>query len=254
MFTDNADLKKLTKSSKILNNILGKLRNAILNGERDLYELDLYASKLLKDFNSKSAFKDYKPDFANISYPFHICASVNDEIVHGLPSKDKVLQEGDIVTIDLGLEHDGWFSDSAFTIGIGNITSNNSNLIKSCESAFEAAINECKVGNTIGDIGYAIQDSVLNDGFSVVFSLYGHGIGKQLHEEPNIYNFGTRGAGYKLHEGLSFCIEPIIADGCYEFYEKDDQWTLLTTNSKNSSHYEHTIALTKDGPLILTRD
>lgn len=254
MFQDNADLKKLQKTSIILNRILSKLQQSLQNGERDLHELDIYASRLLKDFNAKSAFKDYKPDFAEISYPYHICASVNDEIVHGLPHHGKILKDGDIVTIDLGLEHDGWFSDSAFSIGIGSISDVNTRLIKGAELAFEAALHECVIGKTLGDVGYAIHDSVVNDGFSIIFSLYGHGIGKSLHQEPNVYNFGSRNSGYVLHEGLSICIEPIIADGCYEFIEKEDKWTLSTANSKNSSHYEHTVAITKDGPLVLTRN
>ena len=254
MFLDKLELEGLAKSGKILAKILRLIKESIISGERDLFELDLLAEKLLLDNNSKSAFKDFQPDFASSPFPHFICTSVNEELVHGLPSKNKYLKEGDIVSVDLGLVHDGWFADSAFTIGIGKIQENHKSLIENCESAFEAGLKQCYVGNRLGDVGFAIHEDATKNLNSVALGLMGHGIGRSLHEKPDVLNFGKQGTGLVLFEGLSICIEPIIIDGDYSIKELKDGWTLTTEDGSFAAHYEHTVAITKEGPLVLTRE
>jgi methionyl aminopeptidase len=254
MFMDKSELNSLAKSGKILSKILNQIKMAITNGERDLNELDLLAKKLLLDYNSKSAFKDFQPDFATSPFEYYICASVNEELVHGLPTKGRILQDGDIVSIDLGLEHDGWFADSAFTIGIGEIKQNHKLLIEGTEKAFEAALQECIIGKKLGDLGHAVQETAAANKHAVALGLMGHGIGRSLHEKPDVLNFGRPNTGIDLFEGLSICIEPILIDGLYSIKELEDGWTLVTEDGSFAAHYEHTVAITKDGPLVLTRE
>ena len=254
MFLDKSELNSLSKSGKILSKILNQIKMAIANGERDLFELDLLAEKLLSDNNSKSAFKDFQPDFANSPYPHFICSSINEELVHGLPAKGRILKDGDIVSIDLGLEHDGWFADSAFTIGIGEIKERHKLLIEGTEKAFDAALQNCYVGKKLGDLGYAVHETAIENMHSVALGLMGHGIGRSLHEKPDVLNFGKPDTGLELFEGLSICIEPILIDGLYSIKELEDGWTLTTEDGSFAAHYEHTVAITKDGPLVLTRD
>jgi methionyl aminopeptidase len=254
MFLDKDELASLAKSGKILSKILSEIKQTILNGEKDLNELDLKAACLLKDYKSISAFKDFQPDFANSPFPHYICTSVNDELVHGLPTKGRQLKDGDIVSIDLGLVHDGWYADSAFTVGIGEIKNQHKLLIENTEKAFEAGLALCKLGNKLGDVGYAIHESAIENCHSVALGLMGHGIGRKLHEKPDVLNFGKQDTGLELFEGLSICIEPILIDGPYSINEHDDGWTLTTDDGSFAAHYEHTIALTKDGPLVLTRE
>jgi len=254
MFMDKSELNSLAKSGKILSKILNQIKMAITNGERDLNELDLLAKKLLLDYNSKSAFKDFQPDFATSPFEYYICASVNEELVHGLPTKGRILQDGDIVSIDLGLEHDGWFADSAFTIGIGEIKQNHKLLIEGTEKAFEAALQDCIIGKKLGDLGHAVQETAAANKHAVALELMGHGIGRSLHEKPDVLNFGRPNTGIDLFEGLSICIEPILIDGLYSIKELEDGWTLVTEDGSFAAHYEHTVAITKDGPLVLTRE
>lgn len=251
---DKSELNSLAKSGKILSKILNQIKMAITNGERDLNELDLLAKKLLLDYNSKSAFKDFQPDFATSPFEYYICASVNEELVHGLPTKGRILQDGDIVSIDLGLEHDGWFADSAFTIGIGEIKQNHKLLIEGTEKAFEAALQDCIIGKKLGDLGHAVQETAAANKHAVALGLMGHGIGRSLHEKPDVLNFGRPNTGIDLFEGLSICIEPILIDGLYSIKELEDGWTLVTEDGSFAAHYEHTVAITKDGPLVLTRE
>lgn len=254
MFLDKSELTSLSKTGKILSKILDKLKSKIINGERDLSELDLYTERLLKDYNSESAFKNFQPDFANSPFPCYLCTSVNEELVHGLPLKGRILKDGDIVSIDLGISHDGWYSDSAFTIGIGKISENHKALIENTEASFEAALQLCFEGNKLGDLGYAIHEKAIENFHSVALGLCGHGIGRSLHEKPDVMNFGSKNTGLELFNGLSICIEPILIDGNYTIKEMEDGWTLSTEDGSFAAHYEHTVAITKDGPLVLTRE
>lgn len=252
MFYCESDLKGLQKSAKILSYILDKLKNSIVNGERDLSELDYLAGKLLLDNNSQSAFKGYKPDFSKNSYQYNICTSVNDEIVHGLPLKDKILVDGDIVSIDMALSHEGWFSDAAFTIGIGNISQTSKKLIQTAELCFKSGLDSCYPGKTTGDVGYCIHSVARTNGFEIAYGLTGHGIGHTLHEKPNVYNHGPAAYGDIIMEGMSLCIEPIIVQGSHLIVESEDGWTIKTADGMLAAHYEHTVAVTSKETIILT--
>ena len=256
MFTTPQELQCLKNSGEILSEILSAIKKSILDGEREIYKLDDLAAKMLIELDARS-FKGYKPDFADDAYEYNICASVNNEIVHGLPSKDKILKDGDIVSIDMAVEHNGWYADSAFTIGIGEISESNKNLIFTAEDCFNKALEICQVGNTLGDVGHIINGTAKARGLSIAHALSGHGIGKALHEDPYVKNFGLPNEGLIIEPGMSFCIEPMLIDGDHmisEYFEgKTDGWTLYTIDGGNSSHYEHTIAITENGPLVLTR-
>jgi len=257
MFNTQEELISLSESSKIVGKVLNSIKESILGGERELSKLDNLASALLEEFGAKSAFKGYQPDFADSPFQYHICASVNNEVVHGLPSEGRFLQDGDIVTIDLGASYNGWCADSAFTIGIGEISDNDRLLIETTERCFNEAAKLCYPGNTLGDIGNAITTIAEFNNFYVAFALSGHGIGKELHEQPPVYNFGKPGSGPVIEVGMSFCIEPIIIAGTSMIGEENngisDGWTIYSADGSKAAHYEHTIAITEDGPLILTR-
>lgn len=255
MFKSQEEYLKLEKSGKILFFILTSIKNAIINGERSVNKLDNLAEEMLKHYDARSC-KGYLPDFADIPFAYNLCASVNNEIVHGLPTKDKFLNDGDIVSIDMAIEHDGWFADSAFTIGVGNISDERTKLINATESCFQKGFEACTLGNTVGDIGHAIYSEAKKNGFSIAFALSGHGIGKTLHEDPYIPNFGNRGEGIKIEPGMSFCIEPMLIAGDTMISEtymgKNDGWTIYSLDGTDTAHYEHTIAITDNGPIILT--
>lgn len=257
MFNTQEELISLSESSKIVGKVLNSIKESILGGERELSKLDNLASALLEEFGAKSAFKGYQPDFADSPFQYHICASVNNEVVHGLPSEGRFLQDGDIVTIDLGASYNGWCADSAFTIGIGEISDSDRLLIETTERCFNEAAKLCYPGNTLGDIGNAITTIAEFNNFYVAFALSGHGIGKELHEHPPVYNFGKPGFGPVIEAGMSFCIEPIIIAGTSMISEENngisDGWTIYSADASKAAHYEHTIAITEDGPLILTR-
>ncbi len=256
MFTNQEEYKKLERSGEILFLILTSIKNAIINGEKSLHHLDLIAEEMLNHYNARSV-KGYLPDFADIPFEYNLCASINNEIVHGLPKKDKFLKDGDIVSIDMAIEHDGWFADSAFTIGVGQISDSRKKLIEITESCFEKGFEACKIGNKIGDIGHAIFTEAKSNGFSIAFALTGHGIGKSLHEDPHIPNFGKPGEGLDILPGMSFCIEPMLIAGDHmiseSYMNNYDGWTIYSNDGSDTAHYEHTIAITHDGPVILTR-
>lgn len=257
MFNTQEELISLSESSKIVGKVLNSLKESILQGQRELSELDRLASSLLQEFGAKSAFKDYQPNFADSPFQYHICTSVNNEVVHGLPSEGRFLQDGDIVTIDLGASYNGWCADSAFTIGIGEISDDDRSLIETTERCLNEAIKLCYPGNTLGDIGNAITTIANFNNFHVAFALSGHGIGRELHENPPVYNFGKPGSGQVIEAGMSFCIEPIIIAGTQMISEENngvsDGWTIYSADGSKAAHSEHTIAITEDGPLVLTR-
>ena len=252
MFYCDDDLKNLEKSAKYLSKILNQIKLVIQNGERDLYELDYLAQKLLKDYKCKSAFKNYKPDFSKVAYKYHICTSVNDEIVHGLPSKGRIVKEGDILSVDMALEHNGWYADAAFTIGIGQIKDSHKKLIETAELAFKTGLDLCYPGKTTGDIGFGIHTTARKNGFEIAYGLTGHGIGKSLHEKPNIYNHGPAAYGEIIMEGMSLCIEPLIVEGSHVIAEQPDGWTFKTSDGLMAAHYEHTVAVESARTLVLT--
>lgn len=239
-----ADLEMMKMSGKVLAKIMQKLKEFIGEGRRTI-EIDQLAEELLRKENAVSAFKGYK------GFPAHICASVNEEIVHGIPN-DTILSEGDIISLDLGINYEGYFSDAALTICIGKVNSRIKKLIEITKKALVLGIKQARVNNHLSDISSAIQSYVERQGFSVVRQFVGHGIGKSLHEEPEIPNFGSPHQGPLLKAGMCFAIEPMVNMGTWEAKILYNGWTAVTKDGLPSAHFEHTVAITDKGPEILT--
>ncbi len=208
-------------------------------------ELDAAAGAFIRERGGIPTSEGYK------GYPKAICISPNDVVVHGIPDRFEV-SEGDLVTIDVGVTLDGYIADSAYTFGVGEIDPEAQRLLDVAQDALAAGIAEAVVGNRVGDVSHAIQEVVEAGGFSVVRSLVGHGVGRHYHEDPHIPNFGERGRGPRLSEGMTIAIEPMITAGSSEVLVMDDGWTIRTADSSLSAHFEHTVAITADGPRILT--
>ncbi len=203
-------------------------------------ELDDIAARFIRKNNGTCSFWQYN------GYPAHICASVNDQVVHGIPSRHTVLRDGDIVSLDIGVFYQGYHSDSARTFAVGNISPEAEKLIRVTEESFYEGLKMAQAGNRVFDIGAAVQNHAEKNGFSVVRSLVGHGVGSALHEDPEVPNFGTPGRGARLMPGMTLAIEPMVNQGTYHVNTLADEWTVVTADGKLSAHYEHTI-LVKDG-------
>jgi len=210
--------------------------------------LDAIAEELIRSRGGVPAFKGYP---GPTPFPASICASVNDEVVHGIPNGN-ALREGDVLAIDCGVVLDGWVSDAARTYAIGTVSPIAARLIEATRVSLHLAIDACRVGRHVGDIGHAVQTEIEAAGFSVVQSLVGHGVGRSMHEEPQVPNVGRPGAGPQLIEGLVIAIEPMVNIGRHEVVLGDDGWTITTRDGSLSAHWEHTVAVTADGPRILT--
>ena len=195
-----------------------------------------------------------KPSFLGYGgFPGSACISVNEEIIHGIPRADKILREGDIVKLDVGACYKGFHGDSANTFGVGNISDEAKRLIETTKESFFKGAAKAVAGNRIGDIGSAVYDHAVSNGYGVVKRYVGHGVGHDLHEDPEVPNFGTAGRGARLFPGMTIAIEPMINEGTFEVKEKNDGWTVVTADGKLSAHYEHTVLITPDGePLLLT--
>lgn len=209
-------------------------------------ELDRYAESRCKDLKVKPAFKGYS------GFPACVCISVNHEVVHGIPSLKRVLKNGDIVGLDFGVSHEGWYGDSARTVAVGKISPEAQKLLDVTQESLRRGIAECREGNRVFDIGHAIQKYVEPFGFGVVREFVGHGIGKSLHEEPQVPNYGPKGKGLALKVGMVLAIEPMINAGTHEVKVLEDGWTAVTRDRSLSAHFEHTVAITANGPEILT--
>jgi methionyl aminopeptidase len=208
-------------------------------------ELDSAAGAFIREHGGIPTSEGYK------GYPKAICISVNDVVVHGIPG-ELVVDEGNLVTIDVGVTLDGYIADSAYTFGLGDIDEEDQRLLDVAQDALAAGIGEAVAGNRVGDVSHAIQEVVEGGGFSVVRSLVGHGVGRHYHEDPHIPNFGEPGRGPRLSEGMTIAIEPMITAGAPEVLVEDDGWTIRTKDGSMSAHFEHTVAITADGPRILT--
>jgi methionyl aminopeptidase len=222
-----------------------KLQASLQPGMRTL-DIDLLSEELIRKEKALAAFKNYK------GFPGTACISVNEEIVHGIPGS-RVILEGDIVSIDLGVNYEGYFSDMAVTLGVGKVDPARLKLITVTKQALEIGIKQAQVGNYLTDISHSIQSFVEEQGFSVVRQFVGHGIGMALHEEPEIPNFGRPGLGPRLKSGMVLAIEPMINRGSWECKIIENGWTAVTTDGYPSAHFEHTVALTDKGPIILTQ-
>ena len=239
-----AEIESLRKSGKILAKVVEALRGSIRPGIATK-DIDQEAEKLIEKFGAKPAFKGYR------GFPGSICTSINHEVVHGIPSS-RVLEEGSIVSVDIGLVLEEYFADTAFTVGIGKITPVLVRLIDVTREALYRGIKQARAENHLSDVSFAIQNFVESNNFSVVRDFVGHGIGTMLHEDPEVPNFGLPHAGPVLKEGMVLAIEPMVNAGTWRTRILEDGWTVVTADGKPSAHFEHTVAITAKGPEILT--
>lgn len=216
------------------------------------WELDQYAEQLVRSYGDIPAFQGYKPQGMKTKFPGTLCTSVNDEIVHGIPSKQVILTEGDVITIDLGVCHNNVFTDAAITIPVGNVSQKIIDMIHVAEDALYVGINMVKPGNTTGDIGHAIEQFI-HKRYGIVEGFSGHGVGRYIHEDPYVPNFGKPGTGEKLVPGMTIAIEPMLTLGKKYWDIMDDEWTVVTQDGSVAVHVEHTVLVTDDGYEILTK-
>ncbi|MBO8131462.1 MAG: type I methionyl aminopeptidase [Candidatus Marinimicrobia bacterium] len=243
---NDEEIKKMRESCQIAYQTVVMLGKYIKPGIKTKV-LDRLAYEFIVSKNAKPAFKGYK------GYPATICISINEQVVHGIPG-DRILKEGDIVSVDIGTLKNGYYGDVAYTYAVGDIDDEKKRLLEVTEKALYKGIEKAVPGNYLSDIGHAIQSHVEANGFSVVRTLVGHGIGRNLHESPEVPNYGEPGRGPELRTGMTLAIEPMVNTGTFEVYTLEDGWTVVTLDGKPSAHFEHTIVITDNGPEILTRD
>ncbi len=242
---DPIEVDILRKAGKILISIIEEIKGSLTVG-MTTKAVDERAEAIIKKYNVLPAFKGYR------GFPGCICISVNEEVVHGVPSQ-RVIQEGDIVSLDVGIICDDYYSDTAVTVAMGRVTPEIDRLLSVTKTALHKGIEQARVNNHLSDISYAVQSFVEMHGFSVVRDFVGHGIGRQLHEEPEIPNYGKPGQGPVLREGMVLAIEPMVNTGTHRTRVLKDKWTVVTEDGKPSAHFEHCIVITSNGPEILTR-
>jgi methionyl aminopeptidase len=241
------EIEKMRRSGRIVREVLDHVQKLVAPGVTTM-DLERAADKLIADFGAKPAFKGY------YNYPCVLCTSINEEIVHGIPSEKRVLKPGNIVSIDCGVVLDGFYGDAAITVPVGEtLTAELKKLLEVTEASLYKGIEQARIGNTVGHVGSAIQKHVEANGFSVVREFVGHGIGTRLHEPPQIPNYGKKGQGAELTEGMVLAIEPMVNSGGPEAKVLSDKWTAVTVDGSFSAHFEHCVAVTKQGPVILTQ-
>jgi len=246
------EVEILREGGKRLATVLYKVKDMVKPGV-STKELDDYAFKLIKEIGDEPAFLNYKPAGADFPYPASLCVSVNNEIVHGIPNKEKILKEGDIVSLDLGLQHRGFFTDMAITVPVGKVSVSSFKLMKVTKEALQVGIDVAQAGNRVGDIGHSIENFVRRYRYGIVEVLSGHGVGRAIHEDPYIPNFGKKGTGAKLMPGMVIAIEPMLNNGTKNVILDKDGYTFRTADDKRSAHFEHTVLITEDEPEILTK-
>jgi len=238
------ELDKMRAAGRLVGQVLAELRRMVKPGVTTL-EIDYAAEKMIRDAGALPTFKGYN------GFPFSICASVNEQIVHGFPSAYE-LKQGDIFSIDCGATLEGYVGDTATTVPVGEVGEEKLKLIRVTDECLERAIQQCRPGNHLGDIGWAVQQHAEANGYSVVRDYVGHGIGRRMHEDPQIPNYGRPGLGPKIKAGYVFAVEPMVNQGTHFTKVLGDGWTVVTVDGKPSAHAEHTIAITEDGPEVLT--
>lgn len=238
------EIEKMRASGQLVGRVLRELRSMAAPGVSTI-EINDAADQMIRDAGAYPTFKGYN------GFPYSICASVNEQVVHGFPSKYE-LKEGDIFSIDVGATLDGFVGDTATTVPVGRVGDDLLKLIRVTEESLQLAIDHCRVGNHIGDIGYVVQQHAESHGYSVVREYVGHGIGRQMHEDPQIPNYGKPGKGPKIKKGYVFAVEPMINIGSQHTKTLADGWTVVTVDGRPSAHVEHTIAITEEGPEVLT--
>ena len=240
-----AEISRMRAASHLVASVLAELEAAVAPGVTTA-DLDRLAERLVRDGGAVPAFKGYR------GFPATLCASVNDEVIHGIPSPSRKLAEGDVVSLDVGVKLNGYFGDSAVTVPVGKVPETTMRLLRVTQQALERAIAQVRVGGRLSDIGHAVQSWVEANGYSIVREFVGHGIGERLHEDPQIPNYGDPGRGPKLAEGMVLAIEPMVAMGRPDTKVLADGWTAVTKDGSLSAHFEHTVAVAADGPIVMT--
>ena len=239
------EIDKMRAAGQLVGRVLQQLRGMVAPGITTL-EVDRAAEKMIRDAGAYPTFKGYN------GFPFSICASVNEQVVHGFPSEYE-LKEGDIFSIDVGATLDGFVGDTATTVGVGQVSDDRLRLMRITEESLQLAIEQCRAGNHLGDIGFAVQSHAEAHGYSIVRDYVGHGIGRKMHEDPQIPNYGKPGKGPKIKTGYVFALEPMVNMGSLHTRTLKDGWTVVTVDGQPSAHFEHTVAITEEGPEVLTR-
>jgi len=241
-----AELESMHRAGLLVWEALEKMR-AMVRPDLATRDLDEFAENWCADHGARPAFKGYR------GYPGSVCTSINQEVVHGIPSGARRLREGDILSMDFGVELDGYFGDAALTVPVGKISAEREKLLRVTRESLERAIEKVRLGNRLGDVSFAVEEWVEQNGYSVVREFVGHGIGTKMHEDPQVPNYGSPGRGPRLLEGMVLAIEPMVNVGGPGVRVLDDQWTAVTADGSDSAHFEHTVAVTAEGPWILTR-
>ncbi len=239
------EIEKMRAAGQLVGRVLQELRKMVAPGVATI-EVDREAERMIRDAGALPTFKGYH------GFPYSICASVNEQVVHGFPS-NYVLKEGDIFSIDIGATLEGFVGDTAITVPVGRVSEDLLRMIRVAEDCLERAIKQCQAGKHLGDIGWAVQSHAEAHGYSVVREYVGHGIGRRMHEDPQIPNYGTPGKGIKIRNGYVFALEPMINMGTHHTRVLKDGWTVVTADGQPSVHVEHTVAVTDEGPQVLTR-
>ncbi len=245
-YKNRKQIDKMRKANLVVGEVLQIVKSKVRPGITTM-ELEREAQEEVTRRKVKPAFKGYR------GFPYCLCVSVNEEVVHGMPSTERVLEDGDIVSIDFGVELNGFFGDSAITVGVGTVSDEARHLMDVTSESLDRAIEQVRPGKRIADISLAVQSHAEGNGFSVVRNFVGHGIGKRLHEEPQVPNFLVPGYDVSLAEGMVLAIEPMINAGGYDVEVLEDGWTAVTTDRSLSAHFEHSVAVTSDGPAVLSR-
>lgn len=247
------ELEQMRRSGLLVYEILQKLAGMVEEGVTT-QDLELAAEKMMQDAGAKPAFKGYYTPSAGSKYPYVLCTSVNEQIVHGMPSSKRKLKKGDIVSIDTGVQLNGYFGDSALTVPVGEISEAAKKLLRVTQESLEMAIDQARSGNRLFDICGTVEKHVTENGFSVVREMVGHGIGTKLHEEPQVPNYvDKRNENPRLKEGMVLAIEPMVNAGAPDMKVLPDKWTAVTKDGSFSAHFEHCVAVTENGPWVLTR-
>ncbi|NLD20160.1 MAG: type I methionyl aminopeptidase [Clostridiales bacterium] len=241
----NQEIDLMRESGKVTGFILKELETFIKPGISTA-DIDRYVEETIRSHNMIPTFKGYG------GFPASACVSINEEVVHGIPNKKRILKEGDIVSVDVGSTHKGYVSDAARTYPVGKVSDNAVKLINATRESFFAGLGHCKVGSRLSDISHAIQKKAEGEGFSVIRDFVGHGVGQNMHEEPQIPNYGRPGRGPRLAKGMVFAIEPMICEGTYDVETLSNDWTVVTLDGKLSAHYENTVVITDGEPELLT--
>ncbi len=249
MHKTQEEIEKIREGGKILNRILQQTAKLAKPGI-STWELNAFAEAEILKAGGRPSFKGYGPK--GHQFPAGLCTSLNSVVVHGVPSKNQVLKEGDILGLDIGMEYKGLYTDTAITVAVGNITKEAQRLLELTKKALSIGIEQARIGNKVGDISAAVQKVADDNHLGIIRDLVGHGVGHAVHEDPQVPNYGKKGAGPELKEGLVIAIEPMFTLGTDDIFIEDDGWTVTTRDQSLAAHFEHTVAITKNGPEILT--